>query len=134
MHPSDARGEGRRRRSYTPDGLIVVKGPGESYGKGSIWVLGDEHGCLQAVLLHDSRALHPDTLYIENMEVKPDRRGRGHGRALYRKAERFAENVGAEWMQIDSEADAVGFWAKMGFRETGRLFYAGKTSMVKRIG
>jgi ribosomal protein S18 acetylase RimI-like enzyme len=134
MHPSDDQGEARRRRSYTPDGLIVVKGPGESYGKGSVWVLGDDHGYLQAMLLHDSKALHPDTLYIENMEVKPDRRGRGHGRALYSKSERFAENVGAEWIQIDSEAEAVGFWAEMGFKETGRLFYAGKTSMVKRIG
>lgn len=128
------RGEARRRRSYTPEGLIVVKGPGESYGKGSIWALGDENGYLQATLLHDSQAIHPDTLYIENMEVKPDRRGRGHGRALYLKAERFAENVGVEWIQIDSEADAVGFWSEMGFKETGRLFYAGKTSMVKRVG
>ena len=128
------RGEARRRRSYAPEGLIVVKGPGESYGKGSVWMLGDEHGYLQAALLHDSRAIHPDTLYIENMEVNPGRRGRGHGRALYLKAERFAENVGAEWIQIDSEADAVGFWAEMGFNETGRLFYAGKTSMVKRVG
>jgi len=128
------RGEARRRRSYTPEGLIVVKGPGERYGKGSVWVLGDEHGYLQAALLHDSRAIHPDTLYIENMEVKPGRRGRGHGRALYLKAERFAENVGAEWIQIDSEGEAVGFWAEMGFKETGRLFYAGKTSMVKRVG
>lgn len=112
----------------------MVKGPGESYGKGSVWVLGDDHGYVQATLLHDSRAIHPDTLYIENMEVKPDLRGRGLGRALYDKAERFAENVGAEWIQIDSEADAVGFWVEMGFRETGRLFYAGKKSMVKRIG
>ncbi len=134
MSPSGIRGDARRRRSYTPEGLYVVKGPGESYGKGSVWVLGDEHGYLQAALLRDSRAIHPDTLYIENMEVKPDRRGLGHGRALYRKAERFAENVGAEWIQIDSEADAMGFWIEMGFKESGRLFYAGKTSMVKRIG
>jgi len=134
MRPSDASGEARRRRSYTPEGLYVVKGPGESYGKGSVWVLGDEHGYLQAALLHDSQAIHPDTLYIENLEVKPGSRGRGHGKALYHKAERFAENIGAEWIQIDSETDAVGFWAEMGFKETGRLFYAGKTSMVKRIG
>lgn len=131
MHPL---GEARHRRSYTPEGLYVVMGPGERYGKGSVWVLGDEHGYLQAALLHDLRAIHPDTLYIENLEVKPGLRGRGHGRALYRKAERFAENIGAEWIQIDSEAEAVGFWVEMGFTETGRLFYAGKTSMVKRVG
>jgi ribosomal protein S18 acetylase RimI-like enzyme len=134
IHRSGSHGEDRRRRSYTPEGLFVVKGPGESYGKGSVWVLGDEHGYVQAALLRDSRAIHPDTLYIENIEVKSDRRGRGHGRALYLKAESFAENIGAEWIQIDSEAEAVGFWAEMGFRETGMLFYAGKKSMVKRIG
>ncbi len=134
MRPSDADGEARRRRSYTPEGLLVVKGPGESYGKGSVWVLGDEHGYVQAALLRDSQAIHPDTLYIENIEVKPGHRGRGHGRALYLKTERFAENIGVKWIQIDSEADAVGFWIEMGFEETGKLFYAGKKSMVKRIG
>ena len=97
-------------------------------------MLGGEHGYVQAVLLRDSRAIHPDTLYIENIEVKPDRRGRGHGRALYLKAERFAENVGAKWIQIDSEAEAMGFWSEMGFTETGKAYYAGKTSMVKSIG
>jgi len=134
MHPSGAPGEARRRRSYTPEGLFVITGPGESYGKGSAWMLGGEHGYLQVALLHDSEAIHPDTLYIENMEVKAGLRGRGHGKALYHKAERFAENIGAKWIQIDSEAEAVGFWAEMGFKETGRLFYGGKTSMVKRIG
>jgi GNAT superfamily N-acetyltransferase len=134
MRPSEAPGEARRRRSYTPEDLFVITGPGESYGKGSVWVLGDEHGYVQAALLRDSRAIHPDTLYIENIEVKPDRRGRGHGRALYLKAERFADNVGALWIQIDSEADAAGFWHEMGFTETGKSFYAGKKSMVKRIG
>jgi len=134
MHPSEAPGEDRRRRSYTPEGLFVITGPGESYGKGSVWMLGDEHGYVQAVLLRDSQAIHPDTLYIENVEVKPDCRGRGHGRTLYLKAERFAENIGAKWIQIDSEAEAVGFWSEMGFKETGKAFYAGKTSMVKNIG
>ena len=134
MHPSRVPGEARRRRSYTPEGLFVITGPGESYGKGSVWVLGDENGYVQAVLLRDSQAIHQDALYIENIEVKPDRRGLGHGRALYLKAERFAENIGARWIQIDSEAEAVGFWSEMGFTETCKAFYAGKTSMVKKIG
>ncbi len=134
MHPSGAPEEVRRRRSYMPEGLFVITGPGESYGKGSLWILGDENGYVQAAFLRDKQAIHPDTLYIENIEVKPDLRGRGHGRALYLKAERFAENIGAEWIQVDSEAEAVGFWSEMGFTETDKLFYAGKTSMVKKIG
>jgi ribosomal protein S18 acetylase RimI-like enzyme len=134
MHPSGTPGEARRRRSYTPEGLFVITGPGESYGKGSVWMLGDENGYVQAAFLRDPQAIHPDTLYIENIEVKPDYRGRGHGRALYLKTERFAENIGAEWIQVDSEAEAVGFWSEMGFTETGKAFYAGKTSMAKKIG
>lgn len=124
----------RHRRSYSPDGLMVLRGPGESYGEGSAWTLGDEHGYAQVVLLPDSRAIHPETLYIENIEVKTDRRGRGHGRELYRKTQVFAVNVGAAWIQVDSEEEAVGFWVKMGFTETGLRFYAEKRSLVKRIG
>jgi ribosomal protein S18 acetylase RimI-like enzyme len=116
-----------------PKGLFVIKGPREIYEKGSYWMVGDEHGYVQAVLLRDSQAIHPDTLYIENIEVKPDRRGLGYGKALYLKIEKFAENIGAKWIQIDSEAEAVGFWYEMGFTETNKLFYRGKTSMEKKI-
>ena len=125
---------GRYLRSYSPEGLMVLRGPGESYGEGSTWMVADEHGHAQVTLLPGSEAAHSGTLYVENLEVLEGARGGGHGRALYLKTERFAENVGAEWVQIDSEEEAVGFWARMGFEETGLRFYAGKRSMVKKIG
>jgi len=67
------------------------------------------------------------------LEVGEVDRGRGHGGELFRKVEAFAANVGARWLQIDSEAEAEGFWRRMGFQETGKVFYAGKVSMAKKI-
>ena len=49
------------------------------------------------------------------------------------KVEQFAKNIGAEWIQIDSETEALGFWEKMGFLETGREFYGNKINMIKKI-
>lgn len=47
--------------------------------------------------------------------------------------EEFARNVGVEWMQIDSEQEAVGFWRKMEYTKLDRVFYKDKTAMVKRL-
>jgi len=123
----------RHRRPYSPPELKVIRGPGDSYGKGARWGVADGHGFASIELMSNQSALHPDTLYIEHLEVKQEDRGRGHGGDLFRKVETFAANVGAEWLQIDSEAGAVGFWLRLGFQETGKVFYSGKVSMVKRV-
>lgn len=123
----------RHKRSYAPGGLLVLRGPGEDYGKGSHWVVGDEHGYAEVILMKDSDAVSPDTFYVEHIAVREGERGGGHGRALYLKVEEFAGNVGAKWVQIDSEEDAVGFWEKMGYERLGKVFYKGKTAMVKRL-
>ena len=123
----------RHQRSYSPPGLRVLRGPGDSYEKGARWMIADGHGFASVELMRDQSALHPDTMYIEHLEVSQGDRGQGHGRGLFRKVEVFAANVGVEWFQIDSEADAAGFWLRMGFLETGEVFYGGKVSMVKRV-
>lgn len=123
----------RRQRAYSPEGLMVLRGPGERYGEGSMWTLADGHGIAEVQLMKGSESLRPRTLYIENLEVKQSERGMGHGEALFLLVQGFARNVGALWMQIDSERDAVGFWARIGFEETGRVFYRGKVSMVKKV-
>lgn len=123
----------RRMRSYSPAGLMVLRGPKEEYGKGSHWVVGDEHGYAEVILVKDRDAVHPDTFYIEHIVIKEQERGNGYGRALYARVEEFARNVGAEWIQIDSEQEAVGFWRKMDYTELDRVFYKDKTAMVKRI-
>ena len=123
----------RHRRPYSPPGLRVLGGPGNTYEKGARWLIADDHGFASVELMRDQSALHPDTMYIEHLEVGEGERGRGHGRSLLEKVEAFAANVGARWLQIDSEAEAAGFWLRMGFQETGEVLYAGKVSMVKRI-
>jgi len=123
----------RHKRSYAPEGLLVLRGPKEDYGKGSHWVVGDEHGYAEVVLMKNQDAAHPDTFYIEHIVIKELERGNGFGRTLYEKVEEFAGNVGAVWIQIDSESDAVGFWRKMDYTELDRVFYKDKTAMVKRL-
>lgn len=123
----------RHLRRYSPEGLMVLRGPGERYAEGSRWTLADGCGLVEVELMKGSASINPSTLYIENLEVKPEARGVGHGRALFLLVQRFAYNVGAKWIQIDSELDAVGFWLRMGFKETGATFYGGKVSMSKQV-
>lgn len=123
----------RHMRSYSPMGLLVLRGPKEEYGKGSHWVVGDEHGYAEVILMKDRNAVHSDTFYIEHIVIREQERGKGYGRTLYAKVEEFARNVGTEWMQIDSEPETVGFWKKMSYTELDRVFYKDKTAMVKRI-
>ncbi len=123
----------RHMRSYSPMGLLVLRGPKEEHGKGSHWVVGDEHGYAEVILMKDRNAVHSDTFYIEHIVIREQERGKGYGRTLYAKVEEFARNVGTEWMQIDSEPETVGFWKKMSYTELDRVFYKDKTSMVKRV-
>ena len=123
----------RHMRSYCPEGLMVLRGPKEEYGKGSHWVVGDEHGYAEVILMKDRDAVHPDTFYVEHIVIKEQERGNGYGRVLYMMVEEFARNVGAVWMQIDSEQEAVGFWRKMDYTELDLVFYKDKTAMLKRL-
>lgn len=123
----------RYRRTYAPEGLMVLGGPNNSFAKGSRWILADINGIAQVELLNESRALNESTLYIENIEIKQNLRRMGFGRVLYNKLEKFSKNVGANWIQIDSEEEAIGFWKKMGFQEVNKVFFKNKVCMVKKL-
>ena len=123
----------RHRRSYSPKGLRVLRGPGDDYGAGSHWIVGDQYGYAEIRLMHDSKAYQPHTLYIENIVVKEPLRGSGYGRKLYQKIAVFARNIHAEYIQIDSEQEALGFWQKLGFKEIDAVYYHNKTAMGKEI-
>lgn len=123
----------RHRRSYSPSGLSVLRGPGEEYEAGSHWIVGDQHGYAEIRLMHDSKAYHYNTLYIENIVIKEPQRGHGYGRNLYQKIEEFARNINLEYIQIDSEQEANGFWHKMGFTDIDVIYYQNKTAMIKEI-
>lgn len=112
---------------------MVLRGPGETYAPGALWLVGDNYGFAEIKLMDDSRAYRKNSLYIENIEIKKPLRGKGYGRALYRKVQLFAENLGVDFIQLDSEADAVGFWRKMGYTEIDVIYYQNKTAMIKEV-
>jgi GNAT superfamily N-acetyltransferase len=112
---------------------MVLRGPVGEPKKGSRWILADSHGYAETVYLEDQKAINSNTFYIENLEIKTQQRKKGYGKILFSKIEQFAKNIGAEWIQIDSETDALGFWKKMGFKETEKEFYNNKVNMVKKI-
>ena len=121
----------RHRRSYAPEGLMVLRGPKENFKPGSHWVVADENGHAELVLMDDARAYQKNTLYIENIVIKEPRRRKGHGRRLYHKIEVFARKLGVDYLQLDSENDVIDFWRKMGFKEIDLIYYKEKTAMIK---
>jgi GNAT superfamily N-acetyltransferase len=58
-------------------------------------------------------------LYLEDLFVRPDRRGRGIGRQLLAALARLAVERGCgrlEWSVLDWNAPAIGFYERMGAR------------------
>jgi ribosomal protein S18 acetylase RimI-like enzyme len=123
----------RHRRPYAPDGLMVLRGPGLDYKQGSHWVVGDDHGYAEVILMQNSKAYQPNTLYIENIVINENQRGYGYGRALHKKIKDFARNIGIDHIQIDSESEAVGFWEKLGYKKLDVVYYQNKTAMIKEV-
>jgi len=112
---------------------MVLRGPGDDYGPGSHWIVGDEFGYAEIHMMDDSKSHLPNTLYIENIVIKEPQRGQGYGRKLYAKIEDFARNIGVDFIQIDSEAEAVGFWERMNYKKIDAIYYQNKTAMVKEV-
>jgi GNAT superfamily N-acetyltransferase len=112
---------------------MILRGPGEDYGPGSHWVVGDQHGFAEVKLMHDSMAYNKNTMYIDHIAIREDQRGKGFGRLLFKKTEKFARNLGVDYIQLDSESEAVGFWKKMGFKKLDVVYYKEKTAMIKRV-
>jgi hypothetical protein len=123
----------RHKRSYAPKGLKVLKGPGENYEKGSTWMVADPNGYVQLTFSRDEKVVYPNTVYIENIEINSLKRGQGLGVSLYNKVETFSMNIGAEWIQIDSEPEVVGFWVKMGFQVIDIIPEGKRVPMIKKI-
>ena len=111
----------------------MLRGAREEYSQGSIWLVGDQHGYAELLLMHDSKAYHPKTLYIEDIRVKEEERRKGYGTKLYQKIEQMARNMDLDYIQIDSEPSALEFWHKMSFHDIDAVYYQNKTAMVKEI-
>jgi ribosomal protein S18 acetylase RimI-like enzyme len=60
--------------------------------------------------------------YVELLWIDEKYRGKGHGRALMRKAESEVRSRGIRKMYLDTFSfQAPGFYKKLGFKEFGRL-------------
>lgn len=123
----------RRSRSYTPEGLKVLRGAGEEYKAGDYWMVGNDHGYAEVQLMKMRDSYHPESFYIEHIVIKEAKRGNGFGKELYLLVEEMAWKLGSKWIQIDSEPEAVGFWDKMGYTRLDKVYYKDKTAMVKRL-
>jgi ribosomal protein S18 acetylase RimI-like enzyme len=112
---------------------MVIKGPGEEFGPGSRWILGDSNGFAEVSLMAPSLKYKKNILYIENISIKKPLRGRGLGSLLYKKIEEFAYNIGVQHIQLDSEPNSVSFWLKMGFYKKDLINYKDKVAMAKSL-
>ena len=83
-------------------------------------LIGEEEGeaVAFALFFHNySTFLAKPGLYLEDLFVKPEARGRGHGRALLARLARIARERDCgrlEWWVLDWNADAIGFYKRLG--------------------
>lgn len=83
-------------------------------------LIGEEEGepVAFALFFHNySTFLAKPGLYLEDLFVKPQARGRGHGKAMLARLARIARERDCgrlEWWVLDWNADAIGFYKKLG--------------------
>ncbi len=125
--------EDRHKRTYTPEGLRVLRGASEEYKPGDYWMVGNEYGYAEVQLMKKRNSYYPESFYIEHIVINEAERGNGYGKDLYLLVEQMARNLGCKWIQIDSEPQADGFWIRMGYTEIPKAYYRNKKAMVKKL-
>lgn len=86
---------------------------------GGVWVADDAGEVVGVVVLHQRGA----ALVIENVAVRPDRQGRGVGRALVRFAEGHGRRAGLAEVTLYTNArmtENLRFYPALGYTEAGR--------------
>jgi ribosomal protein S18 acetylase RimI-like enzyme len=83
--------------------------------------------------------LQPNHLWIENVAVAPERRGRGYGRLLLAHAEKRAVNAGRAEIRLQTNAAFaanLALYARLGYAIDRTEPFRGGTAvyMIKRIG
>ena len=81
----------------------------------------------------------PDHLLLDNVAVRPDRQGRGIGRALIAFAEAEARRAGFRELRLYTHVtmvENIALYTRLGFAETGRGREAGydRVFMTKWLG
>ena len=75
-----------------------------------------------------------DSLVLENIAVRPECTGMGHGRALMLQAEKNCQELGLHEIRLSTHKDMpenVAIYSRLGWRETGRS--GNKVHMSKTV-
>jgi ribosomal protein S18 acetylase RimI-like enzyme len=103
-------------------------------GQGHVYVLSDEGGISGIiVLIPEERAM-----LLDNVAVRPDAQGRGHGRTLIGFAERMARERGPGAIRLytnEAMTENAALYRRLGFVETHRAEERGfqRIYMTKRL-
>ena len=129
------------RSAYAPYVLLIGREPGpmlDDYAalieQGHVYVLRDERGISAIlVLIPEERAL-----LLDNVAVRPDAQGRGHGRTLIGFAERMAREWGLGAIRLytnEAMTENVALYGRLGFVEPHRAEEHGfrRVYMTKRL-
>jgi GNAT superfamily N-acetyltransferase len=65
----------------------------------------------------------PECLYIHDLGVVPERRGKGVGRALACRALKLGRSLGFKAYALTAVQGSEAFWQRWGFTELGRMEY-----------
>jgi ribosomal protein S18 acetylase RimI-like enzyme len=87
---------------------------------GQAWVLEDA-GTVMAVLVLEAG---PESFLLDNIAVRPDGQGKGHGRALMRFAEQTARAQGFDAIDLYTHVlmtENQALYSRIGYVETGRV-------------
>jgi GNAT superfamily N-acetyltransferase len=71
--------------------------------------------------------------YLDHLWLVPEAIGKGVGRLAFDDAVRLASELGIEALLIISDADAVGFYLKLGAQKIGELFSPHQNRMLPKL-
>jgi GNAT superfamily N-acetyltransferase len=101
----------------TEDGLREVLFGGEPSARVLLAFMGNEPVGFAVYFFNFSTWLGRPGLYLEDLFVKPETRGRGYGRALLVRLAKIAREHGCgrmEWAVLDWNEPAIQFYKKLG--------------------
>jgi GNAT superfamily N-acetyltransferase len=75
----------------------------------------------QRILGFAALVVQADELHLEHLWVLPAEMEHGVGRALFRHAQRRAQDLGFETFEVDSDPNSAGFYEHMGAERIGTI-------------